>query len=384
MLLHLAYCQRGYNFLSCVPFVMSVDISVRDYRVVREADVSLSPGIHLVVADNNSGKSTLLKAVRTLLDGTMGESINPRHGSSGFSIKLSVDGSSVEAVRQGKSTSVSVDGGAPVSKLGKKTLSQLVPDFPLRRIDTETSSFYPNFCFQNSVPLFREVSVLDLFGSMFRDVSKLSDCVDSAKSRVSDCQKAVDSASLVRDAASSDLSDVESSLRSHQESCPATSLTSEVVSEWLFHSRSLAPGMKERLDLLASRPDHLALVKPYRTVKAMLSLVERASPKDEEDIPPLVDVHLFELVHRLDSSSRAVADTKPGVDPLEQRLFELMSRYVSAVVSVQSVLLELRSAEESLDNLRSRHGDVLLRSGCPALSTGSCPLVGLEVSSWKS
>ena len=362
---------------------MSVEISVRDYRVVREADVSLPPGIHLVVADNNSGKSTLLKAVRTLLDGTMGESINPRHGSTGFSIKLSVDGSSVEAVRHGKSTSVSVDGGAPVSKLGKKTLSQLVPDFPLRRIDTETSSFYPNFCFQNSVPLFREVSVLDLFGSMFRDVSRLSDCVDSAKSRVSDCQRAADSASLVRDAASSDLSDAESSLSSHQGSCPAPSLTGEVVSEWQFHSRSLGPGVQERLDRLASRPDHLALVRPYRLVKGMMPLVERASMHDAEDLPPLADARLFELVLRLDSSARAVADTKPGVDLLEQRLFEMVCRYVTAVVSVQSALLELRSAEESLDGIRSRHGDSLLRSGCPALSTGSCPLVGLEVSSWK-
>ena len=104
---------------------------------------------------------------------------------------------------------------------------------------------------------------------------------------------------------------------------------------------------------------------------------------DAEDLPPLADARLFELVLRLDSSARAVADTKPGVDLLEQRLFEMVCRYVTAVVSVQSALLELRSAEESLDGIRSRHGDSLLRSGCPALSTGSCPLVGLEVSSWK-
>jgi len=167
--------------------VSTFNFKVKDYRIIKDADIS-PEGITLIYGKNGNGKSTIIKSLVSLLSNKHSED-NFRHGKDSYSISARVGESTVTYNRSGSSAQVQYNDEPPKTKLGKGTLSDVEPRFPLKRIDYVDSSFFPNFSFQNSVPIFEEISTENLFASMFSDMAKIServtacrnDCVNTAK-----------------------------------------------------------------------------------------------------------------------------------------------------------------------------------------------------------
>jgi hypothetical protein len=53
-------------------------------------------------------------------------------------------------------------------------MAQLEPKFLLKRIDYVDARFFPNLAEQNKIPIFSDISVVDLFSTLFASMAKLS------------------------------------------------------------------------------------------------------------------------------------------------------------------------------------------------------------------
>jgi hypothetical protein len=69
---------------------------------------------------------------------------------------------------------VSYNDGEKRYKLGRETMAKIEPRFPLKRIDYADTHFIPNIAEQNKIPIFSDISVVDLFSTLFSTMAKLS------------------------------------------------------------------------------------------------------------------------------------------------------------------------------------------------------------------
>jgi energy-coupling factor transporter ATP-binding protein EcfA2 len=165
-------------------------IAVKDFRVIKQASVE-PEGITLVYGENGMGKSSLGKALVALLSNQhSGE--NFRHGQSSYAIGVQIGGNRLVYTRNGDVASLRFNDEPERQKFGRVPMSQVEPRFPLKRFDYEDSSFFPNFSFQNEVPLFGDISIYSLFSSMFSSIARVSE-------RVTACQTECRSLAKKRD-----------------------------------------------------------------------------------------------------------------------------------------------------------------------------------------
>ena len=147
-------------------------IQIEDYKIIRKADGAIS-GITVVYGANGAGKSTLLDAVKTVIENSSEES-QYRHGQNAFKVTLDVGGNVLQFGRKEGSPWFIFGDGMQRTKLGHATMAELEPQFPLKRIEYIDSHFIPNIAEQNKVPIFGDISVVDLFSTLFGSMAKLS------------------------------------------------------------------------------------------------------------------------------------------------------------------------------------------------------------------
>jgi energy-coupling factor transporter ATP-binding protein EcfA2 len=150
---------------------------VKDFKKIKVAAVNFGPGISMIYGSNGNGKSTLIKAIKSVLDNA-GSDSNCRHTTTSYAVAMKVDGRKLIYTRNNGASSVKLDDEKPLTKLGKGSMANVVPTFPFKRIDYEDSIFYPNFVFQNGVPLFDDIDATKLFASMFSEIARVSGRVD--------------------------------------------------------------------------------------------------------------------------------------------------------------------------------------------------------------
>ena len=168
-------------------------IGINDFRVIQKASVK-PEGITLIAGGNGEGKSTLIKALRAMLSNDAAG--NERHGTNGFGVAVQIGENKLLYMRSKDKTSVKFNDEDERTKLGQNPLYKIEPRFPLKRYDFVDSRFFPNFAMQNSVPVFNEIDIQELFSVMFGSVAKVSD-------RVTHCRNSCVNTSKERDTAES-------------------------------------------------------------------------------------------------------------------------------------------------------------------------------------
>lgn len=371
---------------------MEGSVSIRDYRAVKEADIDLKEGILLIAARNGAGKSTVFKALKALCDGAFGGEENFRHGVSRYSIRLTVGDRSVEAVREGKETGLSVDGNPPVSKLGRNPLTKLAPDFPFKRVEYGDDVFYPNFSFQGKVPVFEDISVFDLFGSMFGEVSKVSARVDALKRERQSAGKSLEDCLASAGWVAQREAEASSWLRRFDAERPDFDRDYALLEERvaLYRERQ---SLLESVALQESRPDFgrdalmLSLVDRSKELFPLHDLAQSVKPRAdrvyalrsairdaEASLQSLqsIDTGLIKKGARVRELVSLMADTEASLTANAQERQELSDRLSRLVSDEAAFRASLESVEDSSDYLRVLSAR-FAESGCPYREMGVCP-----------
>jgi len=149
-------------------------VHLENYRIIKEADVEID-GLTLVRGQNDSGKSTIMRAMHTLTQNASGDS-QIRYCAPGLLIRIEDKGfpQFTYTRARGKTPFFSAAGEKPIDKLGRSSMAEIDPRFPFKVLQLQDDKFLPNFVFQKEVPIFGQVDVYAFFASMFDSVAQLS------------------------------------------------------------------------------------------------------------------------------------------------------------------------------------------------------------------
>lgn len=359
-------------------------VVIKDYRIIKQAQLHLKPGIVMTVAQNCSGKSTLIKAMKTLLDGDYGNSEHVRHGTDGYTIAVKLDDDKIRVSRRGNQTYLKFGDENEVSKLGRGTLSKLEPRFPLKRVDYLESRFYPNFSFQNDVPLFNDISVFDLFSSMFQDVFRVAQRVDSLRKDTFNTSRAVQDleanvsyqtgeaakASQAWEKLQLENPNLEELYQKTQEAVQLqqqlstvdqqlsqfASKRAELESTALLYNRALPYfPIFDRVQQCQSKVEKLA------KLKAALSSMAN---------PPKLDALLIQRGYQYKNLLQRQSDITASLSAApDVKLIELVQSYKTRQEELSRVSLDLASLSAEHEKLFEQ----IKKEGCPFMQKGVCP-----------
>jgi len=164
-------------------------VHLENYRIIREADVEID-GLTLVRGQNDSGKSTIMRAMHTLTQNASGDS-QIRYCAPGLLIRIE-DKTFPQFTytrARGKTPFFSAAGEKPIDKLGRASMAEIDQRFPFKALQLQDDKFLPNFVFQKEVPIFGQVDVYAFFASMFDSVAQLSRHLLVVRKRFSTAQE---------------------------------------------------------------------------------------------------------------------------------------------------------------------------------------------------
>ena len=346
-------------------------IGVSDFRIIQKASVK-PEGITLIAGGNGEGKSTLIKALRAMLGNDAAG--NERHGTDGFGVAVQVGDNKLLYMRNRDKTSVKFNDENERTKLGQNPLYAIEPRFPLKRYDFVDSRFFPNFAMQNSVPVFNEIPIQELFSTMFGSVAKVSD-------RVTHCRNSCVNTSKERDTAESNSKLFKAKIAEQSKSHDA--LLAQVPNlETTYNELGGLAERKEKADAFAlayaqsqsNAPDEelralmpyvegaralfplLTFVEAVEGVLEQLALVKEQLAETEallKDVP-IVPVELVSLMAdkvRMNLEWQGVMGTlgsMPTVDPELVRLVGAVSVNADALATVDASLATLPNVNADL------------------------------------
>ena len=97
---------------------MNLEVEVQDYQIIKNVKAEFIPGLNLVVGPSNNGKTSLLKAMKSLLYTEPGNA-PVRYGKSNYRVGITYNGHKV-VLQKGKDSFYMVD-GEKYSKYGTNT-----------------------------------------------------------------------------------------------------------------------------------------------------------------------------------------------------------------------------------------------------------------------
>lgn len=165
-------------------------LDIVNYKIVKEAHIEVSD-LTLIRGQNDSGKSSFFQGLHTAIANESSDA-QISYGAKSFTVRMGIGSRSLSYSRKkGAGPVVSIDGGEPLDKLGRLSLSDIDPTFPLKALkfplaNGEAEKFYPNFVFQEELPVFGQVDVYAFFSAMFEPVARVSRHLYAVRKRVSD------------------------------------------------------------------------------------------------------------------------------------------------------------------------------------------------------
>lgn len=131
-----------------------MEIELRNVGIVRSAHLQFVQGLNLIVGASSSGKSTLFRAVRAMMDNSFSDS-NISYGQRKLAIRMQYDGHSATYIRDldnsNRKTAYQIDGKV-YTKLGRTSLEDLSNLFKLSPVEIDGEKINFNFSAQFSGP----------------------------------------------------------------------------------------------------------------------------------------------------------------------------------------------------------------------------------------
>ena len=162
----------------------SVNLSVKDFQIVKNANLSFLPGLNCIIGQSNNGKSALMRAAKACIYNTPGTT-NVRLGCNNFAVGLQMNGHTV-ILQKGTNSIYKVDNEV-YGKIGRTQLDEVAKATGIRELQINGSNEDINFWDQMEKPFLLDRSETELFRFIV-DSGKDSNITQALKSLASDRQ----------------------------------------------------------------------------------------------------------------------------------------------------------------------------------------------------
>lgn len=139
----------------------NIDVSIKNYQIIKKAELSFIPGLNIILGPSNNGKSSILKGIKALLYTTPGTTAI-RQGESSYIIGLKYNGH-VVLLQKGLKESVYVVDGEKYTKFGTTTPEAVSKALNIKELVLNGQKEGLNFWDQMDYPFLLDKTAVELF-----------------------------------------------------------------------------------------------------------------------------------------------------------------------------------------------------------------------------
>jgi DNA repair ATPase RecN len=138
----------------------SVNLSVKDFQIIKAANLSFLPGLNCIIGQSNNGKSALMRAAKSCIYNTPGTSY-VRLGCNSFAVGLQMNGHTV-ILQKGANSVYKIDDEI-YGKIGRTQLEEVSKALGIKELQINGSNEDINFWDQMEKPFLLDRSETELF-----------------------------------------------------------------------------------------------------------------------------------------------------------------------------------------------------------------------------
>ena len=138
----------------------SINLSVKDFQIIKSANLSFLPGLNCIIGQSNNGKSALMRAAKACIYNESGTS-SVRLGCNNFAVGLQMNGHTV-ILQKGNNSLYKIDNEV-YGKIGRTQLDEVANALQIKELSINGSNEAINFWDQMEKPFLLDRSETELF-----------------------------------------------------------------------------------------------------------------------------------------------------------------------------------------------------------------------------
>ena len=161
------------------------NLSVKDFQIIKGANLSFLPGLNCIIGQSNNGKSALFRAAKSCIYNIPGTS-QVRLGASSYAVGIQVNGHTV-ILQKGTNNIYKID-GQTINKIGRTQLEEVAKALNIKELNLNGTNEQINFLDQMEKPFLLDRSETELFRFIV-DSGKDNNITSALKSITQDRQQ---------------------------------------------------------------------------------------------------------------------------------------------------------------------------------------------------
>ena len=135
-------------------------LSVKDFQIIKNANLTFTPGLTAIIGQSNNGKSALFRAAKACIYNEPGTT-SVRHGCSNYAVGIQMNGHTV-ILQRGTNTTYKID-KTVYQKIGRTQLPEVAECLGIKELNLNGTNEQINFWDQMEKPFLLDRSETELF-----------------------------------------------------------------------------------------------------------------------------------------------------------------------------------------------------------------------------
>lgn len=138
----------------------SVNLSIKDFQIIKNANLSFLPGLNCIIGQSNNGKSAIMRAAKACIYNEPGTT-SVRLGCNNFAVGIQMNGHTV-ILQKGNNSLYKIDNEV-YGKIGRTQLDEVAESLKIKQLNINGVNEEINFWDQMEKPFLLDRSETDLF-----------------------------------------------------------------------------------------------------------------------------------------------------------------------------------------------------------------------------